>query len=157
MCLAISRYSTHCKVTRFLQNLFGYGCFQTIFWTRSRHSKWPTRIVAAVPVLTKRCNSLLPYFTGFVSLGIVRYHIYTSLTHRGQDNMAAISQTTLSNAFSLMKMLDFRLKIHWSLSQHVSRQRGWCHFLLSIIECLFSLQWRHNGCNGVSNHRRLDC
>ena len=37
------------------------------------------------------------------------------LTHWGRDKMAAISQTTLSNAFSWMKMLEFRLKFHWSL------------------------------------------
>ena len=37
------------------------------------------------------------------------------LTHWGQDKMAAVSQTTLSNAFSWMKMLEFRLKFHWSL------------------------------------------
>ena len=37
------------------------------------------------------------------------------LTHWGRDNMAAISQTTLSNAFSWMKMFKFRLKFHWSL------------------------------------------
>ena len=29
--------------------------------------------------------------------------------------MAAVSQTTLSNAFSWMKMLEFRLRVHWSL------------------------------------------
>ena len=37
------------------------------------------------------------------------------LTHWGRDKMAAISQTTLSNAFSWMKLLEFRLKFHWSL------------------------------------------
>ena len=37
------------------------------------------------------------------------------LTHSGRDKMAAISQTTLSNAFSWMKMLEFRYKFHWSL------------------------------------------
>ena len=37
------------------------------------------------------------------------------LTHWGWDKMEAISQKTLSNAFSLMKILEFRLKIHWSL------------------------------------------
>ena len=40
---------------------------------------------------------------------------YWLLTHRGRDNMAAISQTTLSNAFSWMKMLQYRLNFHWSL------------------------------------------
>ena len=37
------------------------------------------------------------------------------LTHWGRDKMAAVSQTTLSNAFSWMKMLEFRLRFHWSL------------------------------------------
>ena len=38
-----------------------------------------------------------------------------SLTHWGRDKMAAVSQTTHSNAFSWMKMLEFRLRFHWSL------------------------------------------
>ena len=38
-----------------------------------------------------------------------------TLTHWGRDKMATVSQTTLSNAFSWMKMLEFRLKFHWSL------------------------------------------
>ena len=33
----------------------------------------------------------------------------------GRDKMVAFSQTTLSNAFSWMKILEFRLKFHWSL------------------------------------------
>ena len=37
------------------------------------------------------------------------------LTHWGRDKMAAVSQTTLSNAFSGMKMLEFWLRFHWSL------------------------------------------
>ena len=37
------------------------------------------------------------------------------LTHWGWDKMDAISQTTTSNAFSWMKMFEFRLNFHWSL------------------------------------------
>ena len=37
------------------------------------------------------------------------------LTHWGRDKMADISHTTLSFAFSWMKMLVFRLNFHWSL------------------------------------------
>ena len=44
---------------------------------------------------------------------MVYYNII--LTHWGRDKMATFSQTTLSNAFSLMKILEFRLKFHWSL------------------------------------------
>ena len=52
--------------------------------------------------------------------GLVHWRMYASpgleeLTHWGRDNMAAISQTTLSKAFSWMKMLEFRLRFHWSL------------------------------------------
>ena len=38
-----------------------------------------------------------------------------SLTHWDWDKMGAISLTTLSNAFSWMKMLELSLKYHWSL------------------------------------------
>ena len=37
------------------------------------------------------------------------------LTHWSRDKMAAVSQTTLSNAFSWMTMLEFRLRFQWSL------------------------------------------
>ena len=41
------------------------------------------------------------------------------LTHWGRDKMAAIFQTTFSNAFSRMKMFKFRLRFHWSLFPRV--------------------------------------
>ena len=42
-----------------------------------------------------------------------------SLTHWGRDEIDAISQTTFSNAFSWLKMFEFRLKFHWSLFPRV--------------------------------------
>ena len=39
----------------------------------------------------------------------------TTLTHWGRNKMAAVSQTALSNAFSWMIILEFRLRFHWSL------------------------------------------
>ena len=44
--------------------------------------------------------------------------VCSSLTHQGLD-MAAISQTTFSTAFSWMKIYKFRLRFHWSLFQRV--------------------------------------
>ena len=35
---------------------------------------------------------------------------FQMLTHWGRDKMAAVSQTMFSNAFSWMKMFEFRLK-----------------------------------------------
>ena len=40
---------------------------------------------------------------------------YSSLTHWGRDKMAAIWQTTFSNASSWMKIYEFRFRFHWSL------------------------------------------
>ena len=48
-----------------------------------------------------------------LNLGINSY--IPALTHWGRDKMAATSQTTLSNAFSWMKISEFRLEFHWSL------------------------------------------
>ena len=64
-------------------------------------------------VLDPEVYSRVPYY-------IVMYQSWERisqmvLTHWGRDKMAAISQTTLSNVFSWMKMLEFRLKVHWSL------------------------------------------
>ena len=42
-----------------------------------------------------------------------------TLTHWGRERMAAISQTTFSNAFSWKKIYEFRLKLHWSLFPRV--------------------------------------
>ena len=45
-------------------------------------------------------------------------HVYPAvygLIHWGRDQIDTISQTTFSNAFSRMKMNEFRLGFHWSL------------------------------------------
>ena len=51
----------------------------------------------------------------FISCILHQTYLFTPLTHWGRDKMAFILQTTLSNAFSWMKMLEFGLKFHWSL------------------------------------------
>ena len=40
---------------------------------------------------------------------------YVGYVGWGRDEMNDILQTTFSNVFSSMKMLEFRLKFHWSL------------------------------------------
>ena len=50
-----------------------------------------------------------------VTLLVMNYLHSSPLTHWGRDKMAAILQTTLSNAFSWMKMLEFWYKFYWSL------------------------------------------
>ena len=55
-----------------------------------------------------------------------------SLTLGGWDKMAAIFQATFSNVFSWMKMLEFRLKFHWSLfaSVQLTIFRNWFRYWL---------------------------
>ena len=43
------------------------------------------------------------------------YQLNCRLTHWGRNKMAAISQTTFSNAFSWMKMYECWLRFQWSL------------------------------------------
>ena len=61
----------------------------------------------------------------------------TSLTHWGRDEMNNISQTTFSNAFSSMKMFEFRLKFHWSLFPRVP--------INNIPALVQILAWRRSG------------
>ena len=52
-----------------------------------------------------------------ICLADMQHHSEGTLTHWGRDQIDAISQTTFSNVFSSMKMIEFRLKFHWSLFQ----------------------------------------
>ena len=97
------------------------------------------------------------------------------LTHWGRDKMAAIFQTTFSNAFSWMKMHEFCLRFHWTLLLRVKltifhhRFRKWLgadqatsHFfdrwwpcLLTHI-CVTRPQWVKN--NSISTENlELSC
>ena len=58
------------------------------------------------------------------------------LTHWGRDKIAAIFQTTLSNAFSWQKMLEFRLKFHLSFP------KGTIDNVLGLVQIM---AWRRPG------------
>ena len=45
----------------------------------------------------------------------LKWNSYIFIQENAFENVADISQTTLSNASSWMKMLEFQLKFHWSL------------------------------------------
>ena len=51
--------------------------------------------------------------------GPCQVHVDEGLTHWYLDKLAAISQTTFSNAFSWMKSFVFLFEFHWSLFQRV--------------------------------------
>ena len=72
---------------------------------------------------------------------ITEYCWTWSLTHWGRDKMEAISQTTLSNPFSWMKIFEFWLKFHWSLFLRFQLTvfQHWFRSLMHI--CITQPQW----------------
>ena len=82
--------------------------------------EWQQYLTDMMPIVIARLCTVYPcsmvlfvllWLSRYISEPIQAYHS----THWGRDKMAAIFQTTLSNAFSWMKMLEFRLKFHWNL------------------------------------------
>ena len=92
--------------------------------------------------------------------------------------MAAISQTAFSNAFSWMKRFVFWFKLHWRLFLGSNWQYGSIHSgnglapnrrinvsglwntnvdIPDVVCALQRRHRRHNGRDGISNDRRLDC
>ena len=68
----------------------------------------------------------------------------SKLTHWGWD----ILQTTFSNAFSLMKMFQFRLRFHWSLLFSLNNKQQWNlnRGLINNIPALVQIMaWRRPG------------
>ena len=61
------------------------------------------------------CLQPLQWITDYIEMGYSYFHYIPILTQWGRDKVDAISQTTFSNAFSWMKMHEFRLRFHWSL------------------------------------------
>ena len=68
---------------------------------------------------TGPCLSMSSDFQLHGIIGPCSNKILLWLTHWGRDKMGAIFQTTFSNAFSWMKMFEFRFKFHWSLFPRV--------------------------------------
>ena len=83
-----------------------------IAWSRV-YSGWNKHNDNLINIELKSSDKLQTLFT--IQLYYIRFVITHPLTHWGRDEMAAISQTTLSDAFSGMKMYEIRLRIHWSL------------------------------------------
>ena len=70
------------------------------------HPKVPSTWMWLLLLLLCSCGNIIPLAAVITWM--------PTLTHWGRHKMAAVSQTTLSNAFSWMKMLEFRLRFHWS-------------------------------------------
>ena len=99
----------------------------TIWWPRS--GVWIYQVVTGVTSVVGVPSTHLVYVQDHLwcsanesdSYHCVRLHYILhdwwvqGLAHWGQDKMADFSRTTFSDAFSWMKMFEFRLRFHWSL------------------------------------------
>ena len=65
--------------------------------------------------LWRHCNGS----HGISSSWVFCTQFLATLTHWDRDEMKNISQMTFSNAFSSMKMFEFRLQFHWTLFPRV--------------------------------------
>ena len=88
---------------------------QTSTWTNDRQSPWQYTGLRAAASWYMEAGTKWP------RQHFQQIHLFKEkyLTHWGRDKMAAIFQTTFSNAFSWMKMLKFLLRFHWSLFPRV--------------------------------------
>ena len=104
-----------CQVQRTIRAYHKQPC-NVEFWRI--HCYWPERTVEwkvelpviwdAVTLMRRNCNGS---FVKVICVSVADI----SLTHWDRDKMDAISQTTISNAFSWMTMYEFWLRFHWTL------------------------------------------
>ena len=101
--------------------------------------------LASNDFIFSRLRPSLEFAQNTTFTAVIHIKFQDFLTHWGRDKMAAFSQTTLSNAFSWMKILKFRLKIHWSLFLRV---------LLTIFQHWF---WWWLGADQATSHYLNQC
>ena len=77
--------------------------------------KWCWAIVREDVCLTHVYSSSMLGFHGMLIKVRVNIDWCCFSSHWGRHKMAAVSQTTAWNVCSWMKMLEFRLRFHWSL------------------------------------------
>ena len=75
----------------------------------------PTTWLREIKMIRYSSIDLRAWLSDYIQMKYGIELVIHSLTHWGRDKMDVISQTTCSSAFSWMKILEFRLKFHWSL------------------------------------------
>ena len=122
--------SYECHNFRFKNNICGIVCHMNV-WRQAKviiiawHFYIMKLLIHAVNIIWCPMQQTADFWsTGIVLLSpnksceicLKRYwDKLHQITHWGRDKMAAIFQTTFSNAFSWIKMYELWLKFHWSL------------------------------------------
>ena len=113
----IMRFFITCRIFKYVCNSAKFHFADVIFQNGRRNRARSFDNCVSWDMSLKYHPSLV------VSVCIAMLHwnntITKALTHWGRDKMAAIFQTTFSNAFSLTKIYEIRIKFHWSLFPRV--------------------------------------
>ena len=91
---------------------FLYGITLISAWINNHK---PSKIWDQITYLFPKCNAYTIEICEWISNSPHILHMYDVIIDRGRDKMATIFQTTFSNAFSWMKIYQFRLRFHWGL------------------------------------------
>ena len=116
----------HChEINQCIISKIYYDTYKSYHLQLSHIACWPAFLLLPMSVYMER-QSLTNRAEAFPNANTVKDILYietypvipsnpvnTVLTHLKLDKMAAISQTTYSNAFSWMKMLEFRFNFNW--------------------------------------------
>ena len=89
-------------------------------WVNLPPVSWLSPMVKQQPWNMKLNTSASPRSLSLMEVCMKRFRVLIELTHGSRDKMAAISQTTFSNAFSWIKMFQFWIKFRWSCSIHLT-------------------------------------
>ena len=95
---------------------------------RTHTTLWDYAVQILISSTNMIKNQFLTYKTSAFTETTECLSAQSPLTHWGRDKIDAYLQTTFSNAVSWMKMLEFRLKFHWSLFRKVQLTifQHWC-------------------------------
>ena len=112
----IHRNKFHWKLNRNLYIFIQENAFENVVWKMSAILSRPQCVNS---VHAKSFLGSIEIYLYIISFLDSRHRWHRYLIHWGWDKMAAISQTTFSNAFSWMKMFEFWLSFHWILLPRV--------------------------------------
>ena len=109
--IVLARANTETEMSSFWWNFH--------HWLHWKLSKWQLPVQPVIKISSKwqhfRFSEVAQRRSSLVNNDREYQCWFRLSTHRGRDKMAAVFQTTFSNAFSWMKMHEYRLRFQWSL------------------------------------------
>ena len=105
-------------------------------WSLFYHHTSPQDVHPRIRSTGQSASQQHTYHSSCRSTVCGEWHLTLPLTHWGRDKMAVIFQTIFSNAFSWMKMFNFRLRFHWIVFPRVQLTifQHWFRWWLGAVQ-----------------------